>query len=442
MLNQVFAVAHPPRARRQACAKRCSIVALAANVGPARVLQVLRLLRQLEPEPALARRARHAARRPLGRAAGRDLLLHVHGDQLHRRRLPRRLRAGLAREVRRLPLLLPAPRRRADRPAGRADPAVRLAARPAARRHEPRLLPDRDGPVQEGRDRELPRGEHRRRGLRRADAGTRRSRSSSASTRTRSRSTPTSPATPTSRSASRCCSGSSSRRTSTPRTRAVSLQDFWRRWHMTLSRWLRDYVYIPLGGSRGGELLTYRNLMLTMLIGGLWHGAAGRSSPGGRSTESGLVSERWWRTRPGYVAPPDTAPAPRVAPLADVPFRLLRLDLLPRRLVRDRLPSCCAASSPAGASRRRSSPRACCSRSPSGSDRSTCRPASRSRHRAFLAPARARAGGCPRARPDAHARHGPGGRRPLHLLPVLMTRPRRTRTEDGRRLASAGMPCS
>jgi alginate O-acetyltransferase complex protein AlgI len=54
---------------------------------------------------------------------------------------------------------------------------------------------------------------------------------------------------------------------------AVSVQDFWRRWHMTLSRWLRDYVYIPLGGNRKGGLLTYRNLLLTMLIGGLWHGA-------------------------------------------------------------------------------------------------------------------------------------------------------------------------
>ena len=54
---------------------------------------------------------------------------------------------------------------------------------------------------------------------------------------------------------------------------AVSVQDFWRRWHMTLSRWLRDYLYIPLGGSRRGHLRTYVNLMLTMLLGGLWHGA-------------------------------------------------------------------------------------------------------------------------------------------------------------------------
>ncbi len=56
--------------------------------------------------------------------------------------------------------------------------------------------------------------------------------------------------------------------------RATGFRDFWRRWHMTLSRFLRDFLYIPLGGSRRGRLLTYRNLMITMLLGGLWHGAA------------------------------------------------------------------------------------------------------------------------------------------------------------------------
>jgi alginate O-acetyltransferase complex protein AlgI len=50
--------------------------------------------------------------------------------------------------------------------------------------------------------------------------------------------------------------------------------EFWQRWHISLSTWLRDYLYIPLGGNQGGTLLTYRNLMLTMLLGGLWHGAA------------------------------------------------------------------------------------------------------------------------------------------------------------------------
>jgi alginate O-acetyltransferase complex protein AlgI len=55
---------------------------------------------------------------------------------------------------------------------------------------------------------------------------------------------------------------------------ARSVQEFWRRWHMTLSRWLRDYLYIPLGGNRRGNGRTYVNLMITMLLGGLWHGAA------------------------------------------------------------------------------------------------------------------------------------------------------------------------
>ena len=56
--------------------------------------------------------------------------------------------------------------------------------------------------------------------------------------------------------------------------RADSFQDFWRRWHISLSTWLRDYLYIPLGGSRKGSGKTYRNLLITMLLGGLWHGAA------------------------------------------------------------------------------------------------------------------------------------------------------------------------
>ena len=54
---------------------------------------------------------------------------------------------------------------------------------------------------------------------------------------------------------------------------AIGFSDFWRRWHITLSLWLRDYLYIPLGGNQNGKVRTYINLMLTMLIGGLWHGA-------------------------------------------------------------------------------------------------------------------------------------------------------------------------
>ena len=56
--------------------------------------------------------------------------------------------------------------------------------------------------------------------------------------------------------------------------KATSIIDFWRRWHMTLSQFLRDYLYIPLGGNRHGPVLRYVNLMITMLLGGLWHGAA------------------------------------------------------------------------------------------------------------------------------------------------------------------------
>ena len=56
---------------------------------------------------------------------------------------------------------------------------------------------------------------------------------------------------------------------------AASITDFWRRWHISLSTWLRDYLYIPLGGSRHGRWRTYCNLLLTMLLGGLWHGASG-----------------------------------------------------------------------------------------------------------------------------------------------------------------------
>src|SRR5262249_54797106 len=55
---------------------------------------------------------------------------------------------------------------------------------------------------------------------------------------------------------------------------AANVAEFWHRWHATLSRFLRDYLYIPLGGSRGGPWRTARNLMITMLLGGLWHGAA------------------------------------------------------------------------------------------------------------------------------------------------------------------------
>jgi D-alanyl-lipoteichoic acid acyltransferase DltB (MBOAT superfamily) len=56
--------------------------------------------------------------------------------------------------------------------------------------------------------------------------------------------------------------------------KATSITDFWRRWHISLSTWLRDYLYISMGGNRRGRIRTYVNLLITMLLGGLWHGAA------------------------------------------------------------------------------------------------------------------------------------------------------------------------
>ncbi len=55
--------------------------------------------------------------------------------------------------------------------------------------------------------------------------------------------------------------------------KALSIQDFWRRWHITLSRFLKDYIYIPLGGNRKGNFRTYNNLLATFILGGIWHGA-------------------------------------------------------------------------------------------------------------------------------------------------------------------------
>lgn len=74
--------------------------------------------------------------------------------------------------------------------------------------------------------------------------------------------------------------------------KAVSMSDFWRRWHMTLSRWLRDYLYIPLGGNKGSKFATYRNLFLTMLLGGLWHGANWTFVAWGALNGAFLLTER------------------------------------------------------------------------------------------------------------------------------------------------------
>jgi alginate O-acetyltransferase complex protein AlgI len=88
---------------------------------------------------------------------------------------------------------------------------------------------------------------------------------------------------------------------------AVGFSDFWRRWHITLSSWLRDYLYIPLGGNRHGERRTYAALMATMLLGGLWHGASWTFVAWGGLHGAYLSAERFLRKRfanyrPGAIA--------------------------------------------------------------------------------------------------------------------------------------------
>ncbi|HZX28504.1 MAG TPA: MBOAT family protein [Telluria sp.] len=79
--------------------------------------------------------------------------------------------------------------------------------------------------------------------------------------------------------------------------KAVDIGEFWRRWHMTLSQFLRDYLYIPLGGNRYGSMRRYRNLMLTMLLGGLWHGAGWNFVVWGGLHGAYLSTHQLWRAR-------------------------------------------------------------------------------------------------------------------------------------------------
>jgi len=82
---------------------------------------------------------------------------------------------------------------------------------------------------------------------------------------------------------------------------AIGFSDFWRRWHISLSSWLRDYLYISLGGNRKGKIMTYRNLMLTMLLGGLWHGAAWTFVFWGALHGIYQVLERFVRATPKFL---------------------------------------------------------------------------------------------------------------------------------------------
>lgn len=111
--------------------------------------------------------------------------------------------------------------------------------------------------------------------------------------------------------------------------KATSIVDFWRRWHITLSAFLRDYIYIPLGGNRHGDARRYTNLMLTMLLGGLWHGAGWAfivwgGLHGGALALQHVVSTRFPKLRLGPAAAPLTI---LFVFLLWVPFRAERLDV-------------------------------------------------------------------------------------------------------------------
>lgn len=80
--------------------------------------------------------------------------------------------------------------------------------------------------------------------------------------------------------------------------KAIGIRQFWRRWHMTLTRWLRDYVYIPLGGNRGGSTRTSVNIVATFLLGGLWHGAAWTFVAWGLLHGIAITLQRLWQRLP------------------------------------------------------------------------------------------------------------------------------------------------
>lgn len=86
---------------------------------------------------------------------------------------------------------------------------------------------------------------------------------------------------------------------------AIGFSDFWRRWHITLSAWLRDYLYIPLGGNKKGKIRTYFNLMITMLLGGLWHGANWTFVVWGGLHGFYLWVEKFFKDRRTKISPPE-----------------------------------------------------------------------------------------------------------------------------------------
>ena len=121
--------------------------------------------------------------------------------------------------------------------------------------------------------------------------------------------------------------------------KSATITEFWRRWHISLSTWLRDYLYISLGGNRKGKLRTYGNLLITMLLGGLWHGAAVRFILWGALHGAALALHKlWMAVVPGAKATGDRMHCvePRGRHLLHVQPRLSGVADVPRRVDADR----------------------------------------------------------------------------------------------------------
>ena len=112
--------------------------------------------------------------------------------------------------------------------------------------------------------------------------------------------------------------------------KSKSITEFWRRWHVSLSTWLRDYLYIPLGGNKKGPRRTYINLALTMLLGGLWHGAAWTFIAWGAYQGAFLAFERWLGKRPLFSMLPSLGQVACTFVIAIVGWVFFRAETMPQ----------------------------------------------------------------------------------------------------------------